>query len=86
MNEYIACEQAYKNGFNAGINAYAQSDYALGVRVQLAYELLSKCHSSICTNFSVRPDTAELLAELTTAMDYLLELQVKLGILKREEA
>jgi hypothetical protein len=86
MNEYTACEQAYKNGFNAGINAYAKSDYALGVRVQLAYEQLSKCHSSICTNFSTRPDAAELLAELTAAMDQLLELQVKLGILKREEA
>lgn len=53
-------------------------------RVMVAYEQLSSCHSSLCKNYD-RSEKDDLIYSLQDAMNALLEVQVKLGVLKHEE-
>lgn len=56
----------------------------VSTRVVVAYEQLSICHSSLCRNYS-RGENDDLIYSLQDAMNALLEIQVKLGVLKHEE-
>lgn len=85
MDPYQACEQAYKNGFEDGRASKLPSNPELATRVKVAYELLSQCHSTICGS----PQTVDTLDIVRTKLHdvllSLLDIQVDLGILKREE-
>ena len=85
MNPYQACEQAYKNGFEDGRASKVPSNHELATRVKVAYELLSQCHSTICGSRQTS-DTLDIVrTRLHDVMLSLLDIQVDLGILKREE-
>jgi hypothetical protein len=53
-------------------------------RVAVAYEQLSSCHGSLCRNYN-RGENDDLIYSLQDTMNALLEIQVKLGVLKHEE-
>lgn len=85
MNPYQACEQAYKNGFEDGRASKLPSNPEMAARIKVAYELLFGCHSAICGS---RP-TAEVFNtvrdKLHDVLLSLLDIQVELGTMKREE-
>lgn len=83
MNVYMACEQAYKNGFDAGQNM-TQHNAEIAARVKVAYEQLEKCHTNLCRNYK-RGENDDLIYDLQDVMIALLNIQVKLGVLKQEE-
>jgi hypothetical protein len=80
MNEYAACEQAYKNGFCDG-----KQNIEICTRVKVAYEQLSKCYTDICRTARDSCSLVYLEEDIRDILNMLLELQVKLGVLKREE-
>lgn len=80
MNPYTACELAYKNGFEA-----CRHNTEIAVRVKLAYELLAECHSTICRSRPSPDDLIFIRDDLHSIMNRLLDVQVKLGVFKREE-
>lgn len=80
MNPYTACELAYNNGFEAG-----KHKTEIAVRVKLAYEQLAECHSAICRSRPSPDDLIFIRDDLHSIMNRLLDVQVKLGVLKREE-
>jgi hypothetical protein len=80
MDAFTACEQAYKNdGYDNG-----QRNTEIAMRVVVAYEQLAKCHTDLCKAYK-RGENDELIYSIQDAMNSLLDIQVKLGILKREE-
>ena len=85
MNQYQACEQAYKNGFEAGVASKLPSNPELATRVKVAYELLSQCHSAICMSQQTSTTLDLVRPKLHDVLLSLLEIQVDLGVLKREE-
>lgn len=56
----------------------------VATRVTVAYEQLSNCHGSLCRNYN-RGENDDLICSIQDAMNVLLEIQVKLGVLKHEE-
>jgi hypothetical protein len=80
MDLYTASELSYKNGFDAG-----KQNTAICTRVQVAYEQLSKCHTDICKTARNRGSLVYLEGDVRDILNMLLELQVKLGVLKHEE-
>ena len=86
MDTFTACELAYKNGYEAGVASVKQSDLEMKIRFNLAYEQLAECHTQLC-KVTPRSDVngCEVLADLADVMNGLLNVQVKLGMLKREE-
>lgn len=78
MDKYTACEQAYKNGYDNG-----KHNTEIAMRVKVAYEQLAACHTDLCRAYK-RGESDELIYSLQDAMNSLLDIQVKLGILKRE--
>ena len=56
----------------------------LATRIWVAHEQLEKCHSDLCRN-GVRGKDDELIYDMQDVMISLLNIQVKLGVLKREE-
>jgi hypothetical protein len=85
MNQYQACEQAYKNGFEAGAASKLPSNPELATRVKVAYELLSQCHSAICGSHQTLDTLDTVRTKLHDVLLGLLDIQVDLGVLKREE-
>jgi hypothetical protein len=79
MDMYTACEQAYKNGYDSG-----KHNTEIATRVKIAYEQLAKCHTDLCRAYK-RGENDELIYSVQDAMNSLLDIQVKLGILKQEE-
>ena len=54
-------------------------------RIKVAYEQLGKCHTTLCRD-TPRGDPDEILLEdLREILNNLLNIQVKLGALRREE-
>jgi hypothetical protein len=80
MDKHTACELAYKNGLETGL---AHSDTAMATRICVAYEQLAKCHDSLCRTL-YRNDDDSLVYDLQDVMTKLLDIQVKLGAMKRE--
>lgn len=85
MNTYRACEQAYKNGFEDGKKSAGVHNIEIALRVKLAYEQLAESHSAICRSRPSPDDLIFIRDDLHSIMNRLLEIQVKLGVLKREE-
>ena len=85
MNPYLACEQAYKNGFEDGRASNLPSNPELATRVKVAYELLSQCHSTICGSHQTSDTLDTVRTKLHDVLLSLLDIQVDLGALKREE-
>lgn len=56
----------------------------LATRVQIAHEQLEKCHSYLCRT-GVRGKDDDLIYAIQDILIKLLDIQVKLGVLKREE-
>ena len=83
MDKRDAAEAAYKNGFEAGQNHY-NIKAELITRIKVAYEQLGKCHTKICRTEPYYKDE-ELIGDFQDILNALLRLQVKFGILKREE-
>lgn len=81
MDIYTASELSYKNGFAAG-----KQNTEICTRVKVAYEQLSKCHTDICKTAKDKGSLAYLEGDFRDIMNMILELQVKLGMLKHEEA
>lgn len=54
-------------------------------RVAVAYEQLSYCHSELCRSISRGDERNELLEHFSSAIHNILNIQVELGVLKREE-
>jgi hypothetical protein len=79
MDMYTACEQAYKNGYDSG-----KHNTEIATRVKIAYEQLAKCHTDLCRTY-IRGENDDLIYSLQDAMNMLLDIQVKLGVLKPEE-
>lgn len=52
-------------------------------RVSVAYEQLSNCHSALCRN-GHRGEDDDLIYSLQDVMNGILDIQVKLGAIKRE--
>lgn len=86
MDTFTACELAYKNGYEAGVASVKQPDLEMKIRLNLAYAQLAECHTQLC-KVTPRSDKkgCAVLADLTDVMNDLLDVQVKLGMLKREE-
>ena len=86
MDTFTACELAYKNGYEAGAASVKQPDLEMKIRLNLAYAQLAECHTQLC-KVTPRSDKkgCAVLADLTDVMNDLLDVQVKLGMLKREE-
>lgn len=84
MDMYTACELAYKNGFDNGKQSTCYSNAEIAARVKVAYEQLVKCNTDLCRTFK-RGENDDLIYSLQDAMHTLLDIQVKLGVLKREE-
>lgn len=80
MNEYMISELAYKNGFDAG-----RHNAEIAVKVKLAYSLLAESHTAICASKPGKDDLIFIREDLKDVMSSLLDIQVKLGVLKREE-
>ena len=53
-------------------------------RIKVAYEQLSSVHTGMCRNDPYRHDT-ELIYDVQDIMNSILNLEVKLGMIKREE-
>lgn len=83
MDIFQASEQAYKNGFEAG-QASHNIKSEITTRIKVAYEQLSKCHTKICRTLPYYEDKA-LIGDFQDILNALLELQVKFGMIKREE-
>ena len=84
MDMYTACERAYKNGFDNGKQSASHPNAEIVTRVTVAYEQLAKCHADLC-KVSKRGKNDDLIYSLQDVMHKLLDIQVKLGVLKREE-
>jgi hypothetical protein len=54
------------------------------IRTKVAYEQLAKAHDMLCKTIS-RDEDNGILDDFLDATHYILEIQVKLGALKREE-
>ena len=83
MNEYLACEIAYQNGFNAGRESVTDKG-ELCTRIKVAYEQLGKVHTELCREHRSR-DNDDVLYDIQDILNAILKVQVKLGMLKREE-
>lgn len=81
MDAYHASEVAYKNGFNAGRESANPLNIEVETRVKVAYEQLSKCHTKLCRSSA----DAGLCEDLRAVLNGILNIQVKLGTMKREE-
>lgn len=57
----------------------------IATRVAVAYEQLSHCHSELCRTFHRGVVRNELLECFSDAIHSILNIQVELGVLKREE-
>lgn len=54
-------------------------------RVAVAYEQLSRCHSELCRTIQRGDESESILNSFSTAINDILDIQVKLGVLRREE-
>ncbi len=79
MDEYSACEMAYKNGFEA-----AKNKTEMCTRIKVAYEQLGKVHTELCRQCKRRNDN-ELIYDVQDILNAILKVEVKLGMIKREE-
>ena len=57
----------------------------VATRVAVAYEQLSLCHSELCRAITRSDTRNELLECFSDAIHSILNIQVELGVLKREE-
>ena len=85
MNPYQACEQAYRNGYNDGRASTQPHNLELATRVKVAYELLAGCHTTICRSHPGADDLIFVCDKLHSVLNQLLDIQVDLGVLKKEE-
>ena len=83
MTIHDACEQSYKNGYEDGKLSNRPVDIEIATRIKVAYEQLGKCFTVICRNTTDRNDA--LLEDFRETLNKLLNIQVKLGMIKREE-
>ena len=79
MDIFTASEAAYKNGFNDGY----RSGGSLATRIMIAYEQLSIVNTELSKNNTDRAN-AESLVDLQNLLSDIINLQVKLGIMKYE--
>ena len=84
MTFYTACEQAYKNGFEAGKLAARSLDSEIITRASIAYKQLLQCYTKLSITPKHGVDEATL-GMLQNVLSELMELQVQLGALKYEE-
>ena len=56
-------------------------------RIKVAYEQLGKVHTKICRSNPTRDDThiTEIIYDIQDILNDILKLEVKLGMIKREE-
>ena len=56
-------------------------------RIKVAYEQLGKVHTGICRSHPKREDTeiTEILYDIQDILNDILKVEVKLGMIKREE-
>ena len=54
------------------------------VRIKVAYEQLGKVHTELCRKHPKREDS-EIIYDVHDILNSILQVQVKLGMLKREE-
>ena len=76
MDEYTLQELAYNNGYNK-----AKSITELDTRLKVAYEQLAKCHTKLCRQNADK----DLCEDFREVLNKILNIQVKLGTMKREE-
>jgi hypothetical protein len=57
----------------------------IATRVAVAYEQLSRCHSELCRSITRGDERDKLLDCFTDAIHSILNIQVELGVLKKEE-
>lgn len=79
MNEYLACEMAYNNGFEEGKNKTG-----ICTRIEVAYEQLGKVHTELCHSDNKR-QRDDILYDIQDILNAILKLEVKLGMLKSED-
>lgn len=79
MNGYLACELAYKNGFEE-----AKNKTGMCTRIEVAYEQLGKVHTELCRQCKDRNDN-ELIYDVQDILNAILKVEVKLGMIKMEE-
>ena len=76
MDEYTLQELAYNNGYNK-----AKTIIELDTRLKVAYEQLAKCHTKLCRQNADK----DLCEDFREVLNKILNIQVKLGTMKREE-
>lgn len=81
MNAYDASEIAYNNGFSAGRESANPFKVEIDTRLKVAYEQLGKCHTKLCRSSADK----ELCEDFRELLNSILNIQVKLGMIKREE-
>lgn len=79
MDANLASEIAYKNGFSA-----AKNKTEMCTRIEVAYEQLGKVHTELCRQCKSRNDN-ELIYDVQDALNAILKVEVKLGMIKRKE-
>lgn len=79
MDEYLACEMAYNNGYEE-----AKNKTGICTRIEVAYEQLGKVHTELCRQCKSRDDN-ELIYDVQDILNAILKVEVKLGMIKREE-
>jgi hypothetical protein len=83
MRADIATELAYKNGLEQG-EKNAEIEIEMCTRVKVAYEQLNNIHTQLC-RYDTRRKNTELIYDIQGVLNAILEVEVKLGIIKRKE-
>lgn len=76
MDKYTLQELAYNNGYDK-----AKAITELDTRLKVSYEQLAKCHTKLCRQNADK----DLCEDFREVLNKILNIQVKLGTMKREE-
>lgn len=84
MNVYRACEQAYRNGFDAGLISANNPNIELKTRLKIAYEQVTAVHTEL-SKANIAGEYTAVLYCVHEAMSRLAEAQSNFGTIIGED-
>ena len=84
MNVYHACEQAYRNGFDAGLISANNPNIEMKTRLKIAYEQVAAVHTELSKANTVGEYTVALRC-VQEALSKLTEAQINFGTAINED-